>query len=121
MTNGVSNLEPLYGDGARIKHNYLERQQEIIAVNRNDLEDILSFDGMQSLLSGFGLFLLSGALWLGLDKILSEPSLAFTPELAICGCCVLFGVVFLSFGLYMGAKKRGRITRIYRETKAISA
>jgi hypothetical protein len=119
MSKGISNLEPLY-EGARIKHNYLERQQEIIAVNRSDLEDILTFDGMETTLSSIGLFLLSGALWLGIDKALGMETFTITPILAVCTCSIIGGTILLVVGLMMGRKKRDKIARIFKETRSIA-
>nr|WP_295889404.1 phage holin family protein [uncultured Devosia sp.] len=105
--------------GALINHSYLERQQEVVAVNRNDLEDIISFDRMESSLAGLGLFLLSGALWLGIDKLADSSKPEVTPVVVFCACSVVFGALLVGIGYFMGRKKRNRISRIFQETKPI--
>jgi len=106
--------------GALMTAQYLERKQEVVAVNKSDLEDIMTFDGLQTGLSSLGLFLLSGALWLGLDKALTMDVLSLTPILAICVCSIVGGGVLLTVGVVMGRKKRDKISRIFNETKPLS-
>jgi len=86
-------------------------------VNRNELEDILSYDRYEALLTGVGLFLLSGALWLGIDKLSAKWE--FNVVVAICGCCVVFGLVLLALGARERSRKRGKIQRIFDETRII--
>ena len=102
-------------DGARIENKYLDRQKEIIAVDKNDLNAIMDLDGFERSLIGLGLFLLSGALWLGIDKATIKP-FTLTPILAICGCSVITGAILLIVGWKMGSLKRGKIQQIYKET-----
>ena len=102
--------------GAVIKHEYLERRQEIVAVNKTDLEDIRTFDSLEQAMQTLGLFLLSGALWLGLDKIMSQPKFELTPVVSFCSASVVFGLLSLVAGLIMRNKKRARISRIFSET-----
>jgi hypothetical protein len=105
--------------GAVITSQYLERRQEIVGVNKNDLEDILGFDGMAALFGSLGMFLLSGASWLMVDKILDQNVFQITPPIAICAVISFAGLVFLGAGAYVHRKKRGRIDRIFNETKPL--
>lgn len=102
--------------GAVITSQYLERRQEIIGVNRNDLEDILGFDGMAAAFGSLGMFFVSGAGWLLVDKLLDQTVFAITAPIAICGVMCLAGMAFLLAALYVHSKKRGRINRIFKET-----
>lgn len=106
--------------GAVITSQYLERRQEIVGVNRNDLEDILGFDGMAALFGGLGMFLLSGAGWLMIDKVIDQPVFSLTAPIAICAVTSFAGLVFLGAGVYVHQKKRGRIDRIFRETRPLN-
>jgi len=103
--------------GARINHDYLERGQEIVGVNRSELEDILDFDLIESVFSGVGLFLLSGALWLVVQQLAEKWEM--TILVAVCIPCVLFGMMLLGAGGFMRLKKRGKIERIFNETRVI--
>lgn len=106
--------------GALLVPKYLVRQQEVIGVNRDDLDDILSFDRMATFFGGFGLFLLSGSVWLLVDKITSQPDFTMTMTIGICAVAALSGLVFLAAGIYLQHQKRGRINRIYNQTQTIS-
>lgn len=107
--------------GAMIYSDYLERRQEVIPVNRNDLEDILGFDAMEAFFVATGLFFLSGGVWLGAEKLLEQTQFAWTPVLVMCVMSTTFGAIFTIVGGVMRWKKRGRITRIFSETKRHSA
>lgn len=102
--------------GATITSNYLVREQEVVGVNKSDLEDLLEFDTMATGLGAFGVFLMSGALWLGLEKLFESDSFKITPLLAFCIASVLFGAVSSFVGMRMRNKKRSRIQRIFDET-----
>lgn len=105
--------------GAVVTSEYLERKQEYVAVNKTDLEDILGFDGMAAFFSGLGMFCLSGASWLLIDKVMQQEAFAVTTPIGVCGTIVLAGIAFLGAGIFLHRKKRGRIERIFRETKPL--
>lgn len=90
-------------------------------MTRDDLEDILGFDGISAFFSGIGLFALSGAVWLLVENTLDEDGFAFDPLMAFCLAAVIFGFVFLGAGIFFHSKKRGRIKRIFDQTKPLSA
>lgn len=114
------NALDVYGrPGATINSTYHERNQDVIAVNKSDLEDILSFDGISAFFGTVGMFFLSGSVWLIVDKGLGTETFVMTPLLGFCFASVIFGVVFLFAGAFMHSKKRGRITQIFNETKPI--
>lgn len=107
--------------GAMIMHQHLDRRQEVIGVTRDDLEDILSFDGMSAIMAAVGLFFLSGGGWLLVEKWLGKEGFALTPLAAFCFASVIFGLGFLTAGLYFHSKKRGRIKRIFDQTTTTDA
>lgn len=109
-----------YG-GAQIKHRYLDRKQDFVAVNKNDLEDILGFDGVAAFLGALGMFFLAGSTWLLIDKITQMQAFQFTPAVAVCLPSMAFGLINLAVGLYFHRRKRGRIQRIFDETTEIAA
>lgn len=103
--------------GATIHHNHLDRQQEVVGVTRDDLEDILGFDGVAAFFGGLGVFLLSGSVWLIAENWLSSEGFVFNELMSFCMASALFGAVSLLTGLFFHSKKRGRIQRIFNQTK----
>jgi hypothetical protein len=75
------------------------RKQEIVGVNRNDLDDIKEFDGMQALFANLGMFLLAGSTWLGLEKVLEQEVFHWTPLLAVCATASAVGIFFFAVSL----------------------
>lgn len=106
--------------GAVMIPEYLERRQEVVAVNRDDLEDILGFDGMAAAFGAIGMFFLSGATWLLVDHLATAEAYA-AGLIGVCVVSMIAGCGFLGGGAYAHSKKRGRITRIYNQTKPITA
>lgn len=109
-----------YGSGAVVTTSYLERRQEYVAVNRNDLEDLKAFDGMEATLFSFGSFFASGSAWLGVDKYFTDARMFANPLLLVCLISFVFGVVLCFAGLTMRLRKKRRIDRIFAETKTAS-
>lgn len=111
--------------GARIHSNYLVRKQEVVSVNRTDLEDIRDFDSSAGSFTTFGVFLLSGSVWLGAEKIFeahsTEDGFAMTPLLWLCLLCAVVGAFLWHQGTKMAAKKTSRIQRIFDETQETPA
>lgn len=114
-------LDTASPSGAMIKHSHLDRQQEVVGVTRDDLEDILGFDGVAAFFGGFGVFLLSGPIWLIAENTFDADGFSMNALMAFCISCGIFGVVSLGAGGFFHAKKRGRIQRIFNQTKPISA
>ena len=102
--------------GALITSQYLERRQEVVAVNKTDLEDILSFDGISAFFSSFGMLFLAGSTWLAVDKILGAGKFELTPVVTACLFGIILGIVFLVAGIFFWIRKRGRINKIFKET-----
>ncbi|WP_298919992.1 hypothetical protein [uncultured Roseobacter sp.] len=71
---------PVNATGEANKNTLLTRHQELIGVNRHDLEDLLKFDTLAVGLGAFGMFLLSGAVWLGVEKFLEAKNLPNDPS-----------------------------------------
>lgn len=109
-------------DGATISNRYLNREQEIIGVNRTDLEDILAFDRRELRSGGLGLFLFSGSFWLLVPELIQQWKdkdvwFSLTPTVIICALLLVFGLYLLYDGHDIRRLKRGRIDRIFNETK----
>lgn len=100
---------------------YYSRTQQVIPVNRNDLEDLVTFDGLQFSAMSLGGFFLSGATWLGAEKLLDQEKFAWTPILALCSVSICFGLLALVAGFVLRNNKRRRLNRILKETSTISA
>ena len=105
--------------GATIATKYLARTQEIVGVNRSDLEDILEFDASEVWFGGFGTFLASGAVWLAVEKVLEQEVYQMTPLLWVCLLCVCVGAFLIYQGFKMHGRKRSRIERIFSETREL--
>lgn len=112
-----SALDVYKPQGALIQTEYLNRTQQVVGVNKTDLDDILSFDGVAALFSQGGMFLLSGAGWLGVDKLLDQTKFEITPAIGVCAGLAVVGLIFILTGLFFHHKKRGRIDRILSEVK----
>jgi len=96
-----------------IVHTPLIRRQQILAVQRSDLENIRNFGGTGSKFSTAGMFFLNGGLWLGVDKITSwfeGPSPAI---IWICGFSVLLGIVLCGVVAIFSRNKSDFITQIF--------
>ena len=100
-----------------IRHQALDRFQEVVAVNRSDLESIREFDGATTGFGGVGTFLFGGGLWLGIDKFSDWDNGPFPVILVVCVAICVVGLVFLGVGAYFASKKRSCIDRIFNETK----
>ena len=108
--------------GAVFNTEYLERTQKVIPVNKNDLDTIMHFDLQGSVSTAIGIFLMSGAAWLGGEKVLEQldkPEFHWTNVIVFCAACFLFGLYCLGNGLWSHHKKRRRIMDIFKETKEI--
>lgn len=106
--------------GALIVHSHLNRRQEVVGVTRDDLEDVLGFDGIAALFSGLGVFLLSGSIWLIVENALDADGFDMTSLMSFCLASAIFGAACLAAGVFFHAKKRGRIKRIFDQTTVIS-
>lgn len=106
--------------GATMSPTYLQREMVVVGVNRNDLEDLLEFNGLEALLSGFGLFLLSGALWLGVERVFSQEKPFDDTLFVVCMISCLFGFFLLVLGVRMRLRKQSRINRIFSETTPLT-
>jgi hypothetical protein len=103
--------------GARVENTYLVRKQEIVGVNKHDLEDLKDIDGIQSFFSNIGMFFLAGAFWVGVENAFDEEGFLWTPLMIGCTLCVAFGLVFVLVGWHMRRRKIGKITRIFGEVE----
>ena len=105
--------------GAMIRNRYLERSQEVVAVNRYDLETIKDFDGRSSRFSAMGIFLMSGAFWLVMDRISAQEKFELTNTIISCIFSIILGIILAYVGFVFGKEKRKSIDRIFDETKAV--
>jgi hypothetical protein len=106
----------LHGGGALIESEYHSRTSKVVPVNETDLRDLLSLDAVELGLTGFGQFMASGSLWLFLDKYM-EPNFTWNALSGFCAASFIFGVILFAAGLGMRMMKRGRINRIFNETR----
>lgn len=101
--------------GARIDQNYLVRKQNVIGVNENDLRELLTFDLVQQLLMGLGVFFLAGSSWLGLEKILEQPEFQLTPLIGTCIAFSVCGAVLFVVGVVFFLLRRNKVRKIFSE------
>lgn len=106
--------------GGMIQHSHLRRKQEVVGVTRDDLEVLLSFDGISAAFGALGMFMLSGAVWLIAENSLDEDGFVIDSLMSFCIACVAFGAVFLATAGFFHFKKRGRVKRIFDQTTPIS-
>ena len=102
--------------GARISTTYLERKQTVVGVSKDDLENLLSFDAREMGKFTFGMFLLSGSVWLLVEEIVREQKFEFTTLFWVCALCVAFGVIFVWDGYSERKRKREKIKSIFSQT-----
>ena len=105
--------------GARIDHNYLVRKQNVIGVNESDLRELLTFDLVQQVLMGLGVFFLAGSSWLGLEKILEQPEFQLTPLIGACIAFSVCGVILFVVGVVFFLLRRGKIRKIFSEVSEL--
>ncbi len=105
--------------GARINQTYLVRTQRSVAVNEADLEELLTFDVLQQALMALGIFMLSGAVWLGIEKVLEQDVFQFTPLIALCATASVFGTALLVVGLVLFKMRRRKVRKIFTETEEV--
>lgn len=86
-------------------------------MTRDDLEDILGFDGISALFGSFGVFLLSGASWLIVENWLDADGFKLDALMGFCLSASFFGVLCLLTGIFFHSRKRGRIKKIFDQTK----
>lgn len=103
--------------GATVDVRYFNRRQDYVSVNRNDLEDLRDFDSSAVSFGAIGMFLLSGAVWLLLEKLLTEGASANRALVSICSLSILVGAFLIWQGGKMHKKKTNRINRIFEETE----
>jgi hypothetical protein len=99
----------------------LNRHHDVVGVTKDDLDNILVFDGMAAGFSAFGLFFLSGPVWLIAENTLDGDGFLMSPLMSFCIACCIFGLISLLAGLFVQSKKRGRINRIFNQTKPLAA
>lgn len=100
---------------------HISRKQEIIGVTKDDLDDILGFDGIASLFGGLGVFLFSGASWLIVENWLYADGFKLDALMGFCLSASFFGCLCLLAGLFFHNRKRGRIKKIFNQTKQLAA
>jgi hypothetical protein len=127
MANGQRTSPPATtggnSQGAQMDNIYLRRRQELVSVNRTDLEDIREFDSSAQAFTASGIFLMGGGSWLGVEKVFeassSELGFHMTPLLWVCALCVGVGIFLWLQGSKMASRKITRIERIFDETEEI--
>jgi hypothetical protein len=69
-------------------------------VNRNDLEDLLYYDTSALTFGGFGMFLVSGSVWILVGQFFSQPSGSHTMTTLMYVCTIL--LLIGAFPAYQG-------------------
>lgn len=105
--------------GAQISQTYLRRRQRVIAMNETDLHELLTFDGLQQALAGAGIFMLSGGLWLGIEKTLEQEVLELTALIGVCIASSFCGLILTGAGAVLFFMRRRKIKKIFSETEEI--
>lgn len=77
-----------------------------------DLNEMLSFDGLELLLMTVGQFFASGALWLFLDKYM-DAEFAWTGLTGFCAASFVFGIVMIVAAFIMRSVKRDKVKRLF--------
>lgn len=103
--------------GAKIAQTYLTRRQRVVAVNESDLRELLTIDTLQQSLTVIGIFMLSGSLWLGIEKILEQEVFEFTALIALCSAASIFGAILVVVGVVLFKMRRQRVRKIFSETE----
>ena len=101
--------------GARIDTTYLVRKSEVVGVTRNDLSDLIQFDGIELLLCTIGQFFLAGGLWLFIENWLSSD-FAWDALTVFCLASAVFGGLLWFAGYKIRTLKQKKITIIFEET-----
>lgn len=101
--------------GARIDTTYLARKSEVVGVNRNDLSDLIQFDGVELGLCTTGQFFLAGGLWLFIEKWLGED-FKWDALTGFCLASAIFGAILWYSGYKIRSLKQKKINRIFEET-----
>lgn len=102
--------------GARISTTYVEREQTVVGVSKDDLEHLLSFDTREIGKFTFGMFLLSGSVWLLVEEIVRVQEFEFTTLVWVCLLCIFFGLIFVGDGFSERMRKRRIIKNIFSQT-----
>lgn len=106
--------------GALIENQYLHRKQEYVAVNKNDLDDILEFDTLANWLTRIGAASFAFGGGLVTDKLPDLVAIKQSHLFPLGIAFAVFGVVLFGIGLIMQRKKSTRIERIFNETRPVS-
>ena len=106
-------LQPRVATGASIKHRYRNRTQEVFAVTRSDLEDIRA-EGLSSALPfTVGMFMLSGSVWVAVDKYLSRPEGADLPSAFwVMLLAASFGATLICISIPFKIARKNKIDKI---------
>lgn len=84
-------------------------------MNRNDLSDLLAFDGLEFGLTTLGQFFLAGGLWLFVENILS-PEFEWSALTGFSLASAIFGAILWVAGFHVRSIKQTKINRIFEET-----
>ena len=115
---GAGTLPLVNNTGATFNTEHLIRNQQVVAVNRNELEDILAFDASALNFGGLGTFFASGGSWLFLEGFFTlGKGAAWTPLMWVCALSVVVGLFLFAQASIMHKRKRSKIERIFAETK----
>lgn len=118
-SGGALPQENFNPNGSTVVARYLHRHQEYVSVNRNDLEDLLSYDTDALAFGSIGMFFVSGAAWILAEQWLGPDGFQMSPLVAVCIALLPVGSFLIWQGKRQHDKKRGKIHRIFAETEEI--
>lgn len=111
----------VHGGGALINTKYQSRTTTVVAVNENDLRDLLSLDETELAFMAIGQFMLAGAVWILAERFWGSGTAFWTPLTGFCAAATLFGIIMIVGALRLRWLKRAKIRKIFDETTEVSA
>lgn len=88
-------------------------------MNRDELEELLSFDMASMIFFNLGQFCLAGGLWLGIEKYLDSSGNPLPPLFWFCVAATILGLGLLAVGLFLFVMRRQKIKRIFAQTTVV--
>jgi hypothetical protein len=109
-----------FGGGATIERTYLTRQKESVAVDKDELDDLLSLDLISTFFMNAGSFFIAGSAWLGIEKYLDRiPNQPLPPVYWFCVAAFILGLFLIGAGFFHFRLRRGKLKRIFSQTYVV--
>ncbi|NGN44453.1 hypothetical protein G6N74_25615 [Mesorhizobium sp. CGMCC 1.15528] len=84
-----------------------------VAVDRQDLEELRTFDTLQIALISIGNFFLSGSLWIFAEQFFGREVFEWTPLSGFCVGAAMFGLVMIMAGCVLWRLRRRKVSNIF--------